>query len=570
MDPPKKRWGIFQSPTPEAESALSEYPPLLRRLLFNRGYASVQAARQYLNFEIPSGCEPENLKGIHEAVDRIVWGLKREEPIAVYGDYDADGVTATALLVTVLEYLGAMVRGYIPNRFDEGYGLNTEALTDLYNQGFRLVITVDCGIRSFREARFARELGLDLIITDHHQPLSELPEAVSVIDPKQPGETYPERILAGVGVAYKLAQALLRRTITSASSMDFVDKALDLVALGTVADLSPLVGENRVLVNQGLKQLRNPHRQGISSLIHASGLNPERISSEEIGYMLGPRLNAAGRIETALDALALLTSREPGSAGLLAQKLNQQNQERQKQTRAILELATKMALNRGEDKTLLFAAHAKFSSGIVGLAASRLAELYYRPAIVAQQGEEYTRASCRSIPEFHITSALDQCADLLEHHGGHAAAAGFTVRNENLEELIERLDHITAEELAGKDLRPLLMADAEISLDDLKPDILSYLDMLQPTGYGNPKAVFISRDAKIIRARWVGKNESHLKLTVTGGKITHDAIAFNQEIWKENLPPLVDLAYTFELNEFNGRQTLQLNILDLKPAGTPD
>lgn len=561
---------LFQPSTPQAEQSLGEYPPLLRRLLFNRGYATGQSARQYLNYQIPPGFEPENLKGVAEAADRILWGLKRQQPIAIYGDYDADGVTATALLVSVLEELGGMVQGYIPNRFDEGYGLNIEALKELHDAGAQLVITVDCGIRSLKEARFARELGLDLIITDHHQPLRELPEAVAVIDPKQPGETYPEHILAGVGIAYKLAQAILHNAGKLHSDPASVERTLDLVALGTVADLAPLVGENRVLVSQGLRHLRNPRRQGVFSLIQASGLKPERITAEDIGYILGPRLNAAGRIETAQDALSLLTTRGVENAGFLAQKLNQQNQERQKLTREIVDQAATIALERGEDKILLFAAHPDFSSGIVGLAASRLMEGYYRPAIVAQRGEEYTRGSCRSIPEFHITAALDQCADLLEHHGGHAAAAGFTVRNKNLEELIGQLDQIAEDQLAGKELRPVLMADAEIPLDDLKPEILSYLDMLQPTGYGNPKAVFISRNVRILRYRWVGKNETHLKLTLSGGKITHDAIAFNQDLWKDNLPAQIDLAYTFEINEFNGRQTLQLNVLDLKPCGAPD
>lgn len=561
---------LFQPSTPQAEQSLGEYPPLLRRLLFNRGYATGQSARQYLNYQIPPGFEPENLKGVAEAADRILWGLKRQQPIAIYGDYDADGVTATALLVSVLEELGGMVQGYIPNRFDEGYGLNIEALKELHDAGAQLVITVDCGIRSLKEARFARELGLDLIITDHHQPLRELPEAVAVIDPKQPGETYPEHILAGVGIAYKLAQAILHNAGKLHSDPASVERTLDLVALGTVADLAPLVGENRILVSQGLRHLRNPRRQGVFSLIQASGLKTERITAEDIGYILGPRLNAAGRIETAQDALSLLTTRAVENAGFLAQKLNQQNQERQKLTREIVDQAATIALERGEDKILLFAAHPDFSSGIVGLAASRLMEGYYRPAIVAQRGEEYTRGSCRSIPEFHITAALDQCADLLEHHGGHAAAAGFTVRNKNLEELIGRLDQIAEDQLAGKELRPVLMADAEIPLDDLKPEILSYLDMLQPTGYGNPKAVFISRNVRVLRYRWVGKNETHLKLTLSGGKITHDAIAFNQDLWKDNLPAQIDLAYTFEFNEFNGRQTLQLNVLDLKPCGAPD
>lgn len=570
MLPPKKQWSVFQPPTPQAESSLAEHPPLLRRLLFNRGIATAQSARQYLGYDLSLGYEPENLKGVQPAVERIIRGLTRGEPIAIYGDYDADGVTATALLVTLLEKLGGHVRGYIPNRFDEGYGLNIEALKDLHDEGIQLVITVDCGIRSLTEARFAKELGIDLIITDHHQPLKELPEAVSVIDPKQAGETYPEHTLAGVGLAFKLAQGILRAIGKPLSDSESEKELLDLVALGTVADLAPLVGENRVLVRQGLSALRRPQRQGVLALIHTSGLKPERIFAEDIGYVLGPRLNAAGRIETALGALELLTTRDVNRAGYLAQKLDQQNQERQKQTRHIVTEAEQIALLRGKDKILLFASHPDFSSGIVGLAASRLSEQYYRPAIIAQQGEEWTRGSCRSIPEFHITAALDACADLLEHHGGHAAAAGFTVKNENLVELIARLDEIAEEQLAGKDLHPVLMADAEIPLDDLKPEVLTYLDKLQPTGYGNPKALFISRDVRVNKFRTVGKDQAHLKLVLSGEKITYDAIAFNQGNWKDRMPARIDLIYSFEINEYNGRQSLQLNVIDLKPAGTPD
>jgi single-stranded-DNA-specific exonuclease len=465
------------------------------------------------------------------------------------------------------------VRGYIPNRFDEGYGLNIEALDTLHNFGVAVILTVDCGVRSIIEAEHARKLGLDLIISDHHQPSNVLPTARAIINPKQPGDLYPEKHLAGVGLAYKIACALHARFSNqkmTQSGRHGAKEHLDLVALGTVADLAPLVGENRSLVRAGLKLIRHPRRQGLLSLIGVSGLQANRITAGDIGFVIGPRLNAAGRLDSALAAFDLLTTMDVNEAGRLAQKLETQNNERQKLMREIQLAAEELAIAQDPGTLLLFATHADFNPGVVGLAASRLSELYYRPAVVAQKGEEFTRGSCRSIPEFHITEALDECADLLEHHGGHAAAAGFTVRNENLPAFVERLQAIASARLANLDLRPTLLADKEIPLRELTPDLLEYLEWLQPTGYGNPGALFVSRNLKVKWPKPVGKDGAHLKMTVSDGWISYDAIAFRQGHWISKMPSEIDLMYSFELNEYNGRKSLQLNVRDLKPAGIPD
>jgi single-stranded-DNA-specific exonuclease len=567
-----KNWKVAQRLSSEDARPLSIYSPVLRQLLYNRGYCTPEQARQYLEAVAPDGSDPFHMLGIELAVDRLRHAIQKGEKIAVYGDYDADGVTATALMVHALKLLDARVMGYIPNRFDEGYGLNVEALQSLHENGVKVVVTVDCGIRSLKEARYAAELGMDLIISDHHHPGTNLPEALAVINPKQEGDTYPEKNLAGVGLAYKLVQGLFaetNRTEDGAGGLD-ADQYLDLVALGTVADLAPLVGENRALVRAGLGAMRWPQRQGLVSLMGAAGIHPSSVHAGDIAFALGPRLNAAGRLDSALAALNLLLTEDIFEAGRLAQQLDNQNRERQQIMHAIQERAELLALERDPEALLLIAVDPEFNPGVVGLAASRLTEQYYRPAIVAQRGEDYTRGSCRSIPEFHITQALDRCADLLEHHGGHAAAAGFTVRNDRLDELIDRLQATAVDQLANLDLRPTLLADMELPLSDLKPDILPDLERLQPTGYGNAQAVFVSRDLKVQRSRPVGKDNSHLKLSVTDGRITYDAIAFRQGYWHEQMPSFIDLMYHFEVNEFNGRSFLQLNVRDLKPAGAQD
>jgi len=566
MQPPSKRWFIADRLPERVDHELQQYHPVLRQVLYNRGVDTAAAAHQYVEALPTPGAEADNLANMASAVDRIAYAIQHQELIAVYGDYDADGVTATALLVQALQQLNASVRGYIPDRFSEGYGLNIDALTNLHQDGVKLVITVDCGIRSIAEAEHARSIGLELIITDHHHPGSTIPPATAVINPKLPFDTYPEKNLAGVGLAYKLAEALFHQQHQPET---LIESYLDLVALGTVTDMVPLVGENRFLVRAGLERMHQPQRQGVLSLMGVSGLNPKSITAGDIAFMLGPRLNAAGRLDSALAALNLLTTSDVAEASRYAQMLNNQNYERQRITREIQAKAEQLAFSGEPDPILLFAADPDFNPGVVGLAASRLTEQYYRPAIVASQGEEFTRGSCRSIPEFHITSALDQCADLLHHYGGHAAAAGFTVYTHLLPDFLYRLQQITAQQIGSLDLRPVLEIDAEVDLTDLRADLLHALDALQPTGMGNRSALFLTRNALIKYRRALGKDKAHLKLVLEDSqRVSHDAIAFRLGQLVNNLPGRADLVFAFEKNEYNGRSTLQLNVRDIRTSGS--
>lgn len=556
-----KRWQIAPEISPEAEEALGAYPPILRQLLYNRSIHTAAEAEVFFSSQ-PACYDPFLMTGMGEVVERLEWALQKRQPIAVYGDFDVDGVTASSLMVQALRRLGGEVRVYIPNRFEEGYGLNKEALSQLKAQGVELVLTVDCGIRSPGEAEHARRIGLDLMISDHHEPKDGLPDCRAVICPKQAGDLYPEKNLAGVGLAYKIVSALLQKM---AVEDVHAEEWLDLVAVGTVADVVPLTGENRCLVTAGLEALRHWQRDGLRALAGVAGIALEKVSARDIGFAIGPRLNAAGRLDTALDSFLLLMSDDANTLGLMAQKLDDQNRRRQELTRLVQEKVEEMAVDRPTDR-LIFAVQPEFEMGVVGLAAARLTETYYRPAIVGSRGEEYTRASCRSIPEFHITHALDECSDLFERHGGHAMAAGFTVHNDRLDELESRLGEIAARELLDYDLYPVLTADLEIPLHELRPEILSYIDRIEPTGQDNPEVLFVSRDLHVVRSRAVGSDSKHLRLTVTDGKITYDAIAFRLGAWAAQMPEQVDLIYSYERNQYQGRETLQLNVRDLRPA----
>ncbi len=566
---PTHRWTIPPKLSAEADANLREYPEILRQILYNRGHSTEEEAQAYLQADVLFDTSPRQLTGMEVTTKRIREAIAGDELVAIYGDYDVDGVTATALLIEGLTALGAKVRPYIPNRFDEGYGINKTTLEELAQAGAKLVISVDCGIRSPVEARHARSLGLDLVISDHHEPAGDLPEALAVINPKQEGDRYPEKYLAGVGVAYKIIQALIE-DIPAAKNPVKLEELLELVALGTVADLAPLEGENRSLVRAGLRQMKQTKRQGLFSLANVAGVTLATVNATHIGFMLGPRLNAAGRLESAMAALDLLLTRDVMEAGRLAQLLDGQNRERQAITRKIQTEADALAMGEDPDSLVLFAVDPEFNPGVVGLAASRLVETHYRPAIVGQRGEETTRCSCRSIPEFNITEALDQCADLLVQHGGHAAAAGFTVRNENLEELKRRLKEIAREKMGSLDLRRTFTADVEIKLKDLKMDLLRQLERLQPTGYGNPEARFIARNLQVKSQRKVGAEGKHLKLTLSDGFSNMDAIGFRLGERPEEVPGRVDVLFTFETNEYNGYTSLQMNLKDIKAAGTTD
>jgi single-stranded-DNA-specific exonuclease len=560
-----KRWLLPPPITQQADTNLAAFHPVLRQLLFNRGFATEAEARAFMRAEPDFDTDPLQLKGMDVSVDRITSAIHGGETIAIYGDYDVDGVTATALLADILQHLGAHVLPYIPNRFDEGYGLNIEALDTLKSGGARLVITVDCGIRSSKEAQYARDIGLDLIVSDHHHPAGdELPPAFAIVNPKQPGDKYPDKDLAGVGIAYKIAEAL---SAQQPGRLE-LENSLDLVALGTVADLAPLTGENRALVRRGLQAIRQTRRQGLFSLANAAQMTIGKTTASQIGFVLGPRLNAAGRLKSAEAALDLLTTSDAAHAGLLAQELDSYNRERQALTREMQEKAEALATAGESHPALLFAADEGFNSGVVGLAAARLTEAYYRPAVVASKGAADTRGSCRSIPEFHITDALDQCTDILIRHGGHAAAAGFTVRNEHLPELESRLKSLAEAQLGGLDLRPTVSTDMEVDLSTLSFELLRELGQLEPTGYGNPDAVFVSRQVDVRASRTVGADRRHLKLTLQDERgVTMDAIGFRLGHLQANLPRRVDVAYKLEANEYNGRTTLQLNLRDVQAPG---
>lgn len=560
MENKETSWILPPKIPAEISENLSDYSPVFRQILFNRGIKTPHQADEFLKAAPPSHADKQ-LMGTQKAVDRIGKALEAGEKIAIYGDYDADGVTATALMMQTMTALNADVQAYIPNRFTEGYGLNQLALERLKQDGVDLVVTVDCGIRAIEDAEYAQQIGLDLIITDHHTSGSELPDSIALINPKQPADPYPEKVLAGVGVAFKLANALIEAYQPDGLQPEDL---LDLVAIGTVADLVPLEGENRAFVRQGLQLLRSPRRQGLASLMGVAGINSKNITTMDIGFGIGPRINAAGRIGSALDALKLLTTDDLFEAGQLAQVLDNRNRERQRITRDIQQKAEALSGADNPDAVLLFAHHPDFNPGVVGLAASRLVEQYYRPAIVGFRNEEYTRASCRSIPEFHITKALEQCADLFTQFGGHAAAAGFTVPNKNLSKLTSRLHQIAEDALYGKELHPSIDIDVEVNLIDLKPSLLKEMSWLEPTGQENPSPLFSSRNVYVRGARAVGRDKSHLKLILSDGRITFDAIAFRFGHLLSEIPGHIDIAFAFEVNEFNGRRSLQLNIKDIK------
>ena len=564
--PVTKRWDVAEPIPPEIDQELTDFPPLLRQLLYNRGVRDAESAQAFVEANSPGATDPFLIRDMTEAVELLHGALTNGTPIAIYGDYDVDGVTSTALLYELLQKLGANPRIYIPNRFDEGYGLNMDAVEQLAHEGNGLIITVDCGIRSVEEITLARRLGMHVILTDHHQPGEVLPPADAILNVHRAGDAYPFKDLVGVGLAYKLAAAYLTAYPQPGVS---AEDWLDLVALGTVADLAPLAEENRALVRGGIQAMGKLGRQGLYSLAQVSGVNLEKLNAGNIGFGLAPRLNAAGRLESAMAAFNLLTAQDVLTAGELAQQLDSQNSERREIMACIQENVLQNILQSEEQPTIIFDASPDYNEGVVGLAASRITEALYRPSIIGHRGENVVVASCRSIPEFNITRALDACADLLVRYGGHSMAAGLTVANENLPELLRRLNSLAEQNLQGLELAPVLTIDQEIALESLPaaqiPQIFEMVNLLEPTGRGNPEALFFSRNLQVMQANAVG-NGQHLRLILRAGRVYYGAIAFRQGHWNGQLPDMIDIAFTFDINKYQGRESLQLNIKDIKPA----
>lgn len=544
-----------------------DLPRLLVQCLYNRGITDPGDVRPFLLGECDHG-DPFRMKGVAEAVTRIRHSIRDKELIAVYGDFDADGVTATALLAETLSSLGGVVTPYIPHRVREGYGLHQRAIRTLAAEGVTLIVTVDCGARASQEVEYAASLGVDVIITDHHTPLEQLPPAVTVVDTKRRDCAYPFKGLSGVGIAFKLAQALLlvsrQLPLPGYDSGLDEEQLLDLVALGTVADLSPLLGENRSLVKRGLAELRKPSRAGISALMEEAHVQSESVTSATISFVLAPRLNAAGRMDDAMLSYDLLRTASPTQARELAQLLERQNRQRREMTLSTVEAVRHQVTDQSHEP-LLFVTGEDFPIGVIGLAAHRLCDEHHRPAVVVTKGERYSVSSARSIDEFDITAALDRCASLLEKHGGHSKAAGFTVSNENLPLLEQRLREIATERLAGLELLPTLFIDAEIPLSSLQRETFSILQQLEPLGMGNPEPLLLSPGVQVRESRVVG--EDHLKLVLTDGRIDWDGIAFGMGNLAAELPPSIDIVYSPQVRSWRGEEQLQLRIEDFKPAG---
>lgn len=566
---PPTQWHLPSPPPADVRARLSEHGPIITQILFNRGLVDPDEVAEFFG-QLVRPDDPFRMKGVAETVVRLRTAIQRREPVAIYGDFDADGVCSTALLVQTLTAFGADVQPYIPHRVDEGYGLNNDALAGLHERGVRLVITVDCGIRSVAEVAFGRDLGLDMIVTDHHSIGPESPPALAVINPKQDDCPYPFKSFAGVGVAFKLAQALLRAEAMAPVAARPVslqeDELLDLVALGTVADLMTLRGENRTLVRRGLERLWLGERAGVRALAKVSGTTLLAIDSTAIGFRLGPRLNAAGRLDSAMLAYNLLMTADEAEAVMLAARLDQLNRERQLLTDKAVEWAM-TELGAAPPEHVILIGREELKPGIVGLVASKLKDIYLRPALVVELGGEEVRGSARSVPQFHITEALDQCSDLLIRYGGHAAAAGFMVRHDLLSSLRRRLNELAAAKLSAEARSQQLAVDAVVRLRDLDYALMGKLRELEPTGAGNAPAILAVPDLLVREVRRVGGNGSHLRLRLTDGQLTMDGIGFNQGALALELPMRVDIAATLDENTWQDRRSLQLIVRDVQPAG---
>jgi len=557
----RSRWNLLPPAGGEYLAEASAFPPLVAQLLYNRGLTDPARRESFIAADRHLLADPSLLPDIEPAVARLYQALLSGEKVAVYGDFDVDGITATALLVRGLESLGADVIPYIPHRLTEGYGLKTVALEKLYRQGVSLVVTVDCGITAVPEVKRARRMGLDIIITDHHTPLPETPPAVATVNPRLPDSAYPFPELAGVGVACKLLQALLR----GIGREQELDELLDLVALGTIADMVPLLGENRYLVKEGLKLINARPRLGLGEIITQAGLPSGDIDTETISWVIAPRLNAAGRLAHALSSYRLLMTDSPPEAQGLTTWLEQKNTERQRLTGRAMDRAREQILAEGVFP-LLLASDKDYPAGVTGLVAGRLSEEFYRPTIIVKSGEQVSVGSCRSIPEFNIVLALGQCRDLLSHFGGHSRAAGFTLPTRNLPRLKQRLLELATAQLDGVDLRPRLDIEAEVTLPELGGETFQAIQQLAPFGQGNPVPTFLSRGVKVIDCRPMGNSGEHLRLKLEQGNTAWNGVAFRGGDYLAEVSSLLDIVYNVEMDRWGGGERLRLNIQDFAPV----
>ncbi|HEY4553976.1 MAG TPA: single-stranded-DNA-specific exonuclease RecJ [Bacillaceae bacterium] len=559
---PRTRWMVKEADMAVSKKIAEELniAPVVASLLVNRGIGDTEAANRFLHIEKEPFHDPFLLNDMEMAAARVRSAIEKGEHILVYGDYDADGVTSTSVMMTVLKDLGANADFYIPNRFTEGYGPNEAAFRTAAENGTDLIITVDTGISALKEAEIARELGMDLIITDHHEPGPILPEAYAIIHPKRPDSKYPFTDLAGVGVAFKFAHALYGT---------LPEHLLDLAAIGTIADLVPLHGENRLIAKKGLQHLAGTNRIGIRALCETAGANLAGLNEETVGFALAPRLNAAGRLDSADPAVELLMTEDRETAVRLAWQIDAMNKERQqlvsetsKEAIAIVEESFPPDGNK-----VIVVGQEGWNPGIIGIVASRLADAFYRPAIVLSYDSDtgLAKGSARSIPGFDLFKNLSANRDLLPHFGGHPMAAGMTLDIKNVDELRSRLNAAAEAQLTPEQLIPVTDLDAALDVGDISLESISQLGMLAPYGMSNPKPLIFVKPADVSGIRKIGGNQTHLKLTLENAGHSLDAVGFGLGTMADHISPGSKLSAIGELsiNEWNNMRKPQILLKDI-------
>ncbi len=534
--------------------------PLLAMALVNRGIDNAEKARNFIYTDMDDLGDPFQLPDMRKAVERIEEAIERGQKICIYGDYDVDGITSVAVMIKVLSCMGADAFYYIPGRMDEGYGLNKPALDEIHDKGAALLITVDCGIASHEEVEYGNSLGMDIIVTDHHQCPDELPPALAVINPKREDSRFSFRELAGVGVAYNLCQALEGHSGKDCQ----IHSLMDMVALGTVADLVPLTGDNRVIVKEGLDVLKSTRSKGLKALIEVSGLDINEINTWHLAFMLAPRINAAGRLCSARKGVELLLTDDYSLAVDIARVLDENNRERQTIEKNILHQVV-AAVKQEKGKNILVAASEEWHPGVVGIVASRITEKYNKPSVVFCIEEGEARGSARSIPGLDIYALLSQCKHYYNRFGGHKQAAGLALDVEKLEGFTREIDRIAGEFMRDLETRPVIRVEGDLTDFQVTSEDVEHLGFLQPFGLGNPEPLFVKRGVKVIEARKVGQNKSHLKLVLQSKEGNTDAILFG---WGERPVPVAgmnaDIVFVPAMNTWMGKNVLQFNIKDMK------
>lgn len=557
------KYGIWKVSQPEAGAvnALvgSGYAPLAAMVLASRGMEDDHQARAYLDCNAPL-LDPFLMTDMDKAAGRVGLAMSRGEKIAVFGDYDVDGITATCLLTDFLRRHGADAVSYIPGRLEEGYGLNPIAIHQLHDEGVKLIVTVDCGITAVSEAELCRQLGIDLVITDHHECKQTLPAAAAVVDPHRPDGGYPHKNLSGVGVAFKLASALC------GSQETVLEEYADMVCLGTVADVMPLQGENRVFVARGLESLAHTKRPGIAALMAECGCAPEAVSASSIGFMLAPRINAAGRMGQIDLAVELFLTDDPDKAAEAARGLCELNRQRQAVESEIYRQAVSM-LPMGKPPEAIVLADESWHQGVVGIVASRIAEEYACPTFLICLDGEHGKASSRSHGGFNLFASLSALSPLLESYGGHELAAGFTITRANIPEFRRQICALAAKFYTDDVPRTVLDVDCAVSPELLTLHNVDALQMLEPCGNGCPKPVLMVKNLTIDRISMVGGGR-HMRLRLCSGHTYLNAIYFSANPQTVSIQPgdLVDVAFTPQVNEFRGTRTVQMNVIDIRPS----